>query len=324
MESGLMASLVTYFIENPAWGILILTFFAYSMSYMLYSGYISWFAGGYGGIPLTQTGFNVIDLLTLVPTIFLLLFNILLNFAKRVFSWALLAIIIPAVVAFIVRSLILAVSGPIETKYASLLQAAGLLIWFLAAGLLAFRKENSNLSKGILILATSLAITLIVLFSQTIASSPQTQNTSSNPSEVAFLLILFLLTLPLFTFAFGIWLAEIAIREKLLSSVTRLVVKTPLPLAQFNHIKIASQPEEQSTKKNHWLFQNDFPVQIQPDTYVWDFTENELYLIAAFSNSVIFFVTGDVVKSERGKMLIVANEQVLSMEINSRKMPETK
>lgn len=205
-----------------------------------------------------------------------------------------------------------------------MLQIAGFLIWSLAAGFLAFRKENSNLSKGILILATSLAITLIVLFSQTTASSPQTQNTSSNPSEVAFLLILFLLALPLFTFAFGIWLAEIAIREKLLSSVTRLVVKTPLPLAQFNHIKIASQPDKQSTKKNHWLFQNDFPVQIQPDTYVWDFTENKLYLIAAFSNSVIFFVTHDVIKSERGKMLIVANEQVLSMEINSRKMSETK
>jgi hypothetical protein len=101
------------------------------------------------------------------------------------------------------------------------------------------------------------------------------------------------------------------------------VLKTPIPLAQFQHIKPASQPEEQATKKKHWLLQKDISVQIQPDAYIWDFQENELYLIAAFNQSIIFFVTSEMAKSDRGKMLVVANNQILSMEINSRKMPKT-
>lgn len=324
MESGLIAFLGEY-LKNPTWGILLLTFFAYSMSYMLYSGYISLFAGGYGGIPLTQTGFNVIDLLTLVPTIFFMLANMLLNLGKQVIRWIFFAFIIPFGVAFLAIMLVRTTSFSFETEFATSLQTIGGLLWFMGTMLPIFYKNNARYLKIIVITISSFGAILFFLFAKiTVGVSQVPGSYSTNTTDSDFFLFFLLLFLPLIIFAAGIRLAEISINEKLLSSVARLVLKTPIPLAQFQHIKPASQPGEQATNKKHWLLQKDISVQIQPDAYVWDFQENQLYLIAAFNQSIIFFVTSEMAKSDRGKMLIVANEQVLSMEINSRKMSETK
>ena len=58
-----VASFFQAFWSDPVGKVFLTTALSYSISYMLYSSYISWFAGGYGGILLGQMGFTAADFL---------------------------------------------------------------------------------------------------------------------------------------------------------------------------------------------------------------------------------------------------------------------
>jgi hypothetical protein len=275
---------------------------------MLYSGYLSRFAKGFGGLPLSQTGFNIADLLTLIPATFLLF----IKAGQFLINFILFYFVLPIVIAYITSAI------PLNKNIEELLGGnvaianIGVIVWMISTTVGAFLFSSGK--KGLII---SIIICCIgaALFGLTVSplgySTTNSQISILNYPLVSGILNLInqilalLLVVELFfaPYLIGIAMGDLSIKQKLLSEISQLILKESVPIKGT----IKSTQSVRKVKNN---------VQV----YEYNWVENKpIYLIAAFSQTTAIFLPPATRDDERGEMLLLRNELINSMVLKGYK-----
>ncbi|MDX9990846.1 MAG: hypothetical protein RBS68_02245 [Anaerolineales bacterium] len=296
--------------SDPAGRIFLITFLAYSTSYMLYSGYMSWFAGGYGSLMLSQYGFTAIDFLSLIPTAFIFLSQAFQTLAKFLIRYFLIYVFGPALILVLVS----AIQGHYDIHVfprTYWLASTGFLIWLAGAwlGISPFR-ANGSIPK-ISVAMCYLGVFLIILSTPLPTTNESTEGaqdyaTSSNfLFEIAMLLSLVLVIIS--PFFVGKEMAATAVREKLLSQVTSFTLTQALPIP-------GTEPVIARKRNIIWAVP-------KPDFFVYNFNEQKpVYLVSSFSQTVILYAPSETTSDERGKLILIAATMICSLEISGSKL----
>jgi hypothetical protein len=310
---------------DTAGRIFVTTFLAYSASYMLYSGYISWFAGGYGGLLLSQVGFTAIDFLALIPTSVLLLFE-----SIRASIWPALKFIAIYLISPLVLLLLLtSTSESWQTHFIPQNSTVTLIGFILVFAGLVLRLSLTKKIKFKFQIAISLVLIGIILISffipldlNTSTSHPTiTTTTAIEKFDLGLEMVAFTL---LFTIAMspslvGLNMAQFAVKEKLLSRLTRIVLKHSIQVPGMQLIK-SEINKAPSTGFEGFFALFNHQKKVEPSYFEYEGDANlPVYLIASFSRVTALYISPEILQSERGKMIMLANGLIYSMEVEGRK-----
>jgi len=289
--------------------IFLTTLIAYAASYMVYSGYISWFAGGYGGLLLTQVGFSIIDLLGLIPMVFVLLIESLWSLLKAAAKYILLYFVIPfallAILSTAIQSLGIRVfPGNVTVEITGLLTwVGGVCTGFPAPQL----KEHKWLSRLPLI-ACYAGMTLAAL------ATPFASSASIHPllpqwiSDLMFNISAAALLIMSCTFPFlaGMNIGKLAVRRKLLSCVQKMVLSQPIEMTGALPVKGPKKKKAQGDANDKSL------------TYTWE-KDRPAYLVASLSRTTVLYLPPETTLEESGQMVLLANDLIYAMEVGKKK-----
>lgn len=329
---------------SPTGQIFIVTVFFYVLAYLIYGGYLSKFAGGFGGIPFSLIELSVIDLITLFPTAAFTFLTILANGGKKLAKAALTNLIGPLILAAVIGTwykvnfLKIELSVP-ETSFAII----GQILWFVGFFLPILIPEPKQAKTRRIFMFIWLALqisgmALMALGASITTKSPNATNSvvsnsgvslsvppnpalgnsaTFNPVIEAIAFLFLFIFIPIIPVIFGSRMAEEAVREKILSKVSRAVFKQPLPgLGEMQPGKINF--EQITTWKNHWFVRSSLPVAIEPDTYIC-VAEAPLYLVASFRNVAAFYVPEKDQEQMNGRLVVVARDLIYSIELELSK-----
>lgn len=313
------------FWQDTTGKIFIITILAYSSSYMLYSGYISRFAGGYGGLLLSHFGFTVLDFLALIPTVLILLVESAVSLFGFILRNTFFHIFLP------ITALLITVSSFNKFDIPTLssnFQIVGVIMWIVPTVISTvsyYYKFYSN-NRTAFVITSILGMVLVGI------STPY-QNFSENTTDIPFftngesfaerftaeglavVMIVFIVALPSLI---GLSLATTAIKNKTLSKVERIITKQPLDFPNTDPKLIDGSLVKSNQYKKHWLFNKEIPVQfgLEAFSYSWKHKEYPL-LIASFSRTTAFYF---ISKSplEQNKMILVSNDLIYSLELQSK------
>ncbi len=307
--------------------IFILTFVGYSASYMIYSGYISWFAGGYGGLLLSQIGFTATDFISLLPTALVLLFESAWSLIKFLAKTIFYFIVLPAVVGFVIVELlsVLGVGAYTENTF---LASLSYLAWLVTFSIWVFFVEISQskykkyFRQFVVVAIISMAI--LFLSSWNKASNSVLINIpgpeASEPikpnfiDEIAALgnLVLFSIS----PFAAGRLLAPLAIERKHLSQLLALHLKEPIQMPgavlEVKKTKISQKGSKLEQRKRN----------INTNAKVYSFIWNQgcpAYLIASYNRTTALYFPPETLNSSHGRLLLLNNEMIYAVEIKGHK-----
>ncbi len=300
--------------------IFIATVVAYSGSYLLFSGYISRFTGGYGGLLLSQAGFTALDFLALLPATALLIIQTIQSFVKFLLRYVLYYVIIPWSASLIVLYFRMPIGNETSTTRTSIGYFA-LLYWISALGIPIAYPQYMKTRRGVIVgVGFSTLAMIIFAFSAPLDSNVNASNVSIiNKILAEILAAVILFTSILLPSLIGGSLAKIAIENKLLSKIDRIVLKQPVPLPDSNPIRDEAMDFALRTNKGHWLFNKHLSVQMKPDVYSYRWSEESpVFLITSFSRTTaLYFHTKDDGKNNR--MVFLANDLIYLLELQSRK-----
>jgi hypothetical protein len=297
--------------SDPAGRIFLITFLAYSTSYMLYSGYMSWFAGGYGSLLLSQYGFTAIDFLSLVPTAFVFFAQAAFSLTKFLARFLSVYILGPIFLLLIIVSF-KEHYGVIIFSDAYWLASIGFLLWLVGAlsRITPFPKKEMSPRTSILISYFGVALIILALPLPEIVNQPDESIpvSSSSPSIIVEIIVpLFLGMLLVTPFLIGRSMAETATREKLLSRVMKLALSQAISIPGA-----VPTPEEDTALRK---------VFSKPGLYYYVFDEhNPIYLVSSFSQTTILYAPTETTGDERGRLILVANSLLCSLEINGARL----
>jgi hypothetical protein len=312
--------------ESTAGQIFLLTFLAYSASYMLYSGYISWFAGGYGGLLLSQVGFTAIDFLSLVPATILLMIESIWNYIKSISKFIIYGLVVPYLLGLAIYTSVQ--SWPThDLANSQTLFMIGGLIWLVAAYMM-FRKlgTKNKIVFIVLVVLASLGIIMLIIFAPHQVNTPASQAPVTNTSSSGFQLLweIFAISLLISVVAIppsiGISLAEYATQAKLLSRLTKIVLKQSILVPGMKPVQVVEIEKKLALfERVIAIFQPK--VKVEPRTYDYEGDANlPVYLIASFNKVTALYISPEIVQSKRGKMVLLANDLIYSMEVEGRKI----
>lgn len=322
----MIVNFLSNFWQDTTGKIFILTILAYSSSYMLYSGYISRFAGGYGGILLSHFGFTVLDFLALIPTVLILLFESAVSFIIFISKNIFFHVILPFIALLITKSIIHKFDIPtLPTNF----QLAGITMWiipFLISTTSLYKKFYSNNQKAFIAIGVMGMILIGISTPYQTLSSNTTSNVSffSNGGTtfekivaegLAIFIATFIITMPSLI---GLSLAATAINNKTLSKVERIVTKQPLDFPDTTPKIIDGNSIENSEHKKHWLLNKEIPIQfgLEAFSYSWEDGEHP-FLIASFSRTTAFYFLSKKPPNQN-KMILVSNDLIYSLELQSK------
>jgi hypothetical protein len=292
--------------------IVLVTFLAYSTSYMIYSGYLSWFAGGYGGLLLTQMGFSVIDLLGLLPMAFTLLSESLWSLIKTTGKLILFHFIFPFVVLWTTTNLLLA-SNILVFPGNIILRNMGFLLWTVGSYTGVMLAWQSKEYKWLYWLSISICYFGMVLVGLTAPFAPVSaikaitvpfQTTQDLVNSVLFegtALIAFLIVL-MIPLLIGRSMASHAAKQKLLSRVQKLVLTHTIEIP-------GALSTEKATKKK----KSSSEVKDGVMSYYWE-KDKPIYLVASLNRTTAFYIPSETTGTER-RMVLLANDVICLMEI---------
>ncbi len=302
-----VANFILTFWNDPTGRIFLVTFLAYAASYMVYSGYISWFTGGYGSFSLSQAGFTAIDFLALVPMVFILLFESVVPFLKSIGKIVFWNIFLPfsifIIIVFFRGSFRVFPEGNtafLGISYVSLLGA------FICVALIPFTNKSNRLFSK---LSTGAIWVSLIVMAFSIPIAPARSGVSSTAQSVdipnvvspiamfaveivACIALLVIIMLPL---ALGLFLASFAVREGFLSKVVKIDLNRP--------VTIATAKLSVNKDVHTYTFSDDFPV----------------YLISTFARNTALYLPQKNAHMERSNMLLVSNDLICSIELEGRK-----
>jgi hypothetical protein len=241
--------------------IFLTTFIAYTISYMIYSGYMSWFAGGYGGILLTQVGFSIIDLLGLIPMAFLLLAEWLKSFLRFAVKIIVIYIAIPFVLLVIIYSA-MQFWGINVFPGNSFVFTLGMFIWVggVFAGFFTSEFKEHKWLYRLPLIACYIGVILAALTTPFSSSSSINQHPSLAP-QIQWVLRLILnicaivLSVIFFVipFATGMRMGEFAAKQKLLSRIKKIILSQPIDMIGTLSVKNPRKKKTQSEANDKFL-----------------------------------------------------------------------
>lgn len=296
---------------EPTGKIFLVTVIAYSFSYIIYSGYLAWFTGGVGSIPLSQAGFSAIDFFGLIPTVYLLIIQLAWKFLKVAFRIFLIYVLAPLAFFIIAWLITTNYEIPIFTRsysLSSLISLIGTLMW-MTGFLLGF---SSYLNKGetpkwswiISILGAFLAGFTSPYISNQVSTPRSTTTTVAETNiflEVgAFFVLSFIIVLPYYM---GLYLAQLSVNERVLSKIQRIVFSSPFEISGMVKESSKKSPKAKTADAKIFTYQTT--------------TNRPVYLISVFSKNTALFLPQETTGEKRGRLVLISNDEIRLMEIRS-------
>jgi hypothetical protein len=275
-------------------------------------------------------GFELSDLITLLPASLLTFIKVsqkgvkpLLRFASQIFLYFLLPFIVGIILSAILRTF--------QISLRDWAIQVGFLIYNIAlfVSLYLFWKNN-RLWQVILALVQLVGVILLTLGIPLVAASQTqlstqvqlTQNIQFYPvfqaidiflqdSSIFIWLFLIIFFLPML---FGAEVGKITIEKKVLSKITGLVLKHPVPL-----LKEYEQIESiVFVRTNIWdrlcISKKYFPAKVSAEVNNYVFSEDvSLFLVETFKNTIACYFTK--INSDTGKLIIIDRETVVAMAV---------
>ncbi|MCU0492082.1 MAG: hypothetical protein MUD01_10865 [Chloroflexaceae bacterium] len=285
-----------------------------------FAGYLSRFTGGNGGLMLSRMGFQLMDLLSLIPNIIISSIYTIVRQFTNLFLLSTIAIFYSLTAIAIGVFLGIYVGRQVALLPAVLQIFIGVFGYFLfLGGLFSF---ISNLlwyissSEG----RVRALILLIITFIGVSFSSPFIREASTISIDQPFFILSEVITASIvffvliFPFVIGRNSAELSIKFNMLPRIRNIEIKQPILLLE-NRLKKQFIPEIKSGAS--WLNSKFLPISIQPDIYQYQFPESSLaYLVATFPDSHAIFVMHDNAQKQidQGRLIITSREHVTSLE----------
>jgi hypothetical protein len=120
-------------------------------------------------------------------------------------------------------------------------------------------------------------------------------------------------------FATGIWMAQLATKEKLLSRLTKIVLKQSIQIPGMRQTQL-TVTEKPATNLETFISLFKPQPRVEPHTFTYEEDANlPVYLIASFNRITALYISPEILNSERGRMIILANDLIYSMEVEGRK-----
>ena len=262
-------------------------------------------------MPLSQVGFSAIDFFGLIPSVYLLLFHLASKLLRVAFRLFLMYLVIP-LVFYIIAWLIAENYGVVifekSLPLLSFVSFAGTISW-MAGFLWGF---SSYINKGeiprwswIISSLGALLLGLSIKYINTYAPATSSANSGATETNIfleigAFFVLSFVFILPYYM---GLYLAQLSVNERVLSKVQRIVFKTPLEISGMI---------QATNKKSAKTKDNKTPI------FAYEMVKDRpVYLISMFSKNTALFAPQETIGGERGKLIIISNDEIRSMEINS-------
>jgi len=306
---------VTSFLQSvwtePTGKIFLITVIAYSFSYILYSGYLGWFAGGVGSIPLSQVGFSAIDFFGLIPTVYLLIFQLALKLLKIAARLILLYGILPIFVFIAGRLIGVSIEISIFSKgysFTAFISFIGTLLWM--GGFFWEISSYTNIHNSpkwrlVMSFVGAFLMGISSAYIKTTVTSASTVNSSGVETNIileigAVTVLMFVFSLPYFM---GVSLARMSVKDKVLSRVQKIVFCSPLDILGLKR----ESPKKTAKSKT-------------PDSGVFAYHADEnhpVYLVSMFNKNTAIFLPSETTGQKRGKLVIISNDQIRLLEIKS-------
>jgi hypothetical protein len=298
--------------QTPAGSVFLITGFLYFAGYSIYNGYISRFSGGFGTLVLNQAEFVLADLVTLFPSAIITIIKVVFRSWKKVFATVISRFVIPFVASILITWLL---RSKINVVGNQLLFQINLLLWYLGVLLAWITVQPSKAWIRRFYIAFWLFLQIFGL-SYSIQTMPVSveQSTSiaspiTNLWDVIFT-ILSILALPLIFFLIGHKIADLAIKDKLLSQVSLIVVSQPISgLGSFSKPKYSEK-----NQVGIGLFKSTIPINLEPEIFIAH-PESPVYYITVLKNMTAFYVQQKV-GHHTGKLLLVNNQIIHAVEFS--------
>lgn len=297
------------------------------MGFSTYSGYISRFTGGFSSLIYGRAEFSFSDFLTLFPTVFFTLFNIVITKWKQILKSILISLVIPLIVGFSISYwfiLRFALKIPYTNSFSLIIQA-GMILWG-AGVLLAFSPvQIEKILKRRLCFAIWLFLQIIgVVIMVVMVTSIQPESSINLPLSRYGLISIaidfvittaFILMSPFLPIVLGRKMADVAVAEKFLSRVVSITLRRPInTLGEITQHKI-SDPKKKNFWRNLWFRKSRLLVNIEEEVFVI-VPSKPTYLVATFNRMSAMYQLdkrGDSI----GKMVLIANDIIDSVELSS-------
>lgn len=292
---------------------------------MLYSGYIAKFAGGYGGLLLSHFGFTVLDFLALIPTVLILLFESAVTLIGFLIKQISLYIVLPFAALFFAVNLFNNFNIPtLSSKF----QLVGAILWLIPTLISTtnhqFKFHSKN--KTVFVIISIIGMVLLGMSTpyQTWSNNTNSFTFFSNDTSLFGRLLTEMLSaiITIYIVAspslIGLSLATTAINNKTLSKVENITTKQPLDFPGTVRKLIDGSSIKSSQQKKHWLLNKEIPLQFGLEAFSYSWNDDEApFLIASFSRTTAFyFISKSPLK--QNKMLLVSNDLIYSIELQSK------
>jgi hypothetical protein len=314
--------------DNPVGRTALLSVVAYLVGYSIYNGYLSSFTGGFGSLSFSRLGIELSDLITLLPASLITVIKVfpngikqLLGLSFRIFLYFLLPFIIGIIVGAILRFE--------QISLGNWALQSGFLIYNIAlfTSFYLFWKRNRTW----LLILDLVQLAGVILLSLGISLATTSQNQLSNQVQLTqhiqlysvfqtiyiflqevsicswLLLIVFLIPM-----AFGAEVGKIAIKEKILSQITSLVLKLPISLLKEYEQLEPIDLGRTSIWGRLWFTTKLLPAKATLAVHNYIFTEGvSFFLVETFKNTIACYLTD--MNSKPGKLIIIDREAVLAI-----------
>lgn len=306
--------------------IFLVTIISYFIGFSVFGGYISRFSGGFGGLSLSKMGFQITDIVTLLPT---MVFSIL-DIARK----SLLSILLYTIRAVLYIStafalgfglgllittlgiqnlpLVIIQAGPLLYTYSLLLSSIAvnfskgrfwslLILWFLQ--IIGMTIITTAIGKGVQPAAARIPIVDDFLIS------------ILYPISYNLMTPLLVMALSLVPVILGSTMASLSVKDNLLSKVAKIALRQPIQsMANYEIAPHLSRQIKTSWFKN-WILRSNLPITIEPDVYEYDFTNYlPVYLIFSFNDITGLYITTQKGSLTGGKLVVLSRDIIYSLE----------
>jgi len=326
-----LQKLVSDLWSEPAGRIFLLTVSSYFIGYSIYGGYLSGFAGGFGNLPFRLSESSISDLLTLFPAAIVTVLHTIVNGWRAASRYLLLRWIGPILASLMVVMIYGCLFGPliIRATLVPWVFQLSFISWVVGVLLPSFISLKSTWSRrsfvAIWLLFQIAGIALLSISSASVSFIPATSTSvlRLDPGVAVVLdlvmTLMILVILLLAPVAFGVEMAKVAMKEELLSKVSRLVLKQPvvgLGSITPGHLR---PPEVVGNWLQRWFAKPSSSASSESTVYICDL-DRPVYFIAGLQSLVAFFVPDAAESSDvSGRIVLFARDVIYSMELQNRK-----
>jgi hypothetical protein len=301
--------------STPVGQIFVITVTAYSICYMIYSGYLSWFYGGYGSSLLSQVGFTAIDFLGLVPATLILIIKLFWSLVKFIVKYLFFYILLPLTLFGIIIGFMVLFDFYIF-PHNSLLTLVGFALWLVGLWMGISSHRESKYFYRISIAICFIGVLLMAISTPFPSNNPFVTNTSPDLIDQFFGLIsklclemasaMLLVLAVVYLFVIGSNLASLSVQDKMLSKVKKIVLNKDLQLIEEKQKQARKSSKAKSPELETYSYQT-------PD-------EKPIYLVGTFNKTTAFYFPSETTGNERGKLVVISNDLICLMEITGSKI----